>query len=311
MHPNPLSRFQSGMLALLVSSSLGISQPEEHQPAPPVPAAPPALQPFAAGTPGGPGDAPAIPPNAGSPGLAGSGRSNARPEEVNESGKFTDFDKVPMGPPMSREDAEARIKEALKVEQVGPNKFQVGSVILDKSTRTVTIPAKVNKHEGQIEYALVTETGKVHEALFSTTAKPQDVHLACLLLGLPKEEDQTPDSKGAEVKVHVSWDTNGPSPLHELANLVVMSEDPDDHVKNKSLPPGAWLYVSSRLTSEGFAAVREGSIIAIITDPAALVVNPRKNAHRDDIHLPNQALLPPQGIPVRIILTIPPAQAKP
>src|SRR5437762_3203439 len=55
------------------------------------------------------------------------------------------------------------------IQKVGDGLFQIGQVRLDKEKRTITFPASVNMHEGNIEYVLVHATGKVHESLLKTS----------------------------------------------------------------------------------------------------------------------------------------------
>jgi hypothetical protein len=227
---------------------------------------------------------------------------------VDPSGKF-----VPAGaattpaPGTDPAAEEKKARESLLVQQEGATRFRIGQVVFDRKRREVTIPAVVNMETGIVEYALVAETGKVHEALFSTPVNPREIHLACLLLGMPA----APSDTGLDVKVNVAWDTNGPEVLHELANLVVTSDTPDAPVDAKPLPGGAWRYVGSKVGPGGFAAAAEGSVISLIQDPAALVVNPRESAMRDDVHTANRTLIPRKGSPVRIILTLPAPPAKP
>ena len=231
---------------------------------------------------------------------------------IDAAGKFVPTSNAPAQPREQAEAEEAKQREAMQVVAEGGDRYRIGQVTFDRARREVTIPATVNMDSGVVEYALVAETGKLHEALFSTKANPREIHLACLLLGLPKEDESKADDAGSDVKVNVSWDTNGPTVLHELANLVVMSDTPEAPSDAKSLAGGPWRYVSSKMGPGGFAATAEGSIISLINDPAALMVNPRESASRDDVHVPNRNLIPRKGSPVRIILKLPAASpAKP
>ena len=60
--------------------------------------------------------------------------------------------------------------------------MQIGLVTFDPRSRQVRVPCTVNMTEGQIEYAVVNEKGKIHEALLCTKASPTDVNVACKLL---------------------------------------------------------------------------------------------------------------------------------
>jgi hypothetical protein len=230
---------------------------------------------------------------------------------IDAAGKFVPAGTAPVQPREKVEAEENKQREAMRVVPEGENRYRIGQITFDRARREVTIPATVNMDSGVVEYALVAETGKLHESLFSTKANPREIHLACLLLGLPAEADSTPDDAGCDVKVNVSWDTNGPTVLHELANLVVTSETPDAPADAKSLAGGPWRYVSSKVGPGGFAAAAEGSIISLIHDPTALMVNPRESASRDDVHVANRNLIPRKGSPVRIILKLPAPAAKP
>jgi hypothetical protein len=230
---------------------------------------------------------------------------------IDAAGKFVPTGTAPVQPREKVESEETKQREALRVVPEGENRYRIGEITFDRARREVTIPATVNMDSGVVEYALVAESGKLHESLFSTKANPREIHLACLLLGLPKEADDKPDDAGCDVKVNVSWDTNGPTVLHELANLVVTSDTPEAPADAKPLPGGPWSYVSSKMGPGGFAAAAEGSVISLIHDPVALVVNPRESASRDDVHVANPNLIPRKGSPVRIILALPAPSPKP
>ncbi|MEC8973770.1 MAG: YdjY domain-containing protein, partial [Verrucomicrobiota bacterium] len=70
-----------------------------------------------------------------------------------------------------------------RVKEIRPGIYRVGDVTVDGKLGVVAFPAKVNQLVGLIEYALVTETGKVHESFLSTRVRPSDIHAALLLLG--------------------------------------------------------------------------------------------------------------------------------
>ncbi len=239
------------------------------------------------------------------------------PEEqgtVDAAGKFSPrAEPAPGAAAPTREQAEARLRDALRVTPDGPDRFRIGQVTFDRKLRTVTIPAAVNMNSGVVEYALVTKDGKLHEAVFSTKARPDEIHLACLLLGMPALGEPAAMDEGHAVpaanavKVSVGWETNGPPADYPLAALVVASDAPTDPGAGRPLPDGPWLYNGSVTAAGGFAATREGSVISLIPDGAALVNNTRAGCRNDEHHLANQALLPPKGNPVRITLTLPPA----
>ena len=229
-------------------------------------------------------------------------------QNVDAAGKYHK-EPGPPSAPLSEKDqkeAEAKLRDTLKVERDGPGRFRIGEVIVDSERRVVTFPATVNMDAGNIEYAVVTETGKVHEALLKTAAKPEQIHLACLLLGMsPEKGGDGSRPTATDLKVTVTWETNGPLAEHDLSQFVVISEDGMPSESSRTLPIGPWSYTGSVMDFAGFAASREGSVIALISDPSALISNPREGAKRDDHHFPNKALLPAKDTPLRIVLIFP------
>ncbi len=235
------------------------------------------------------------------------GGSQPGEDGVDGAGKFT---KTPASKPMlTRAEAETEMKKSLNLQTLGPDAFALGLVNFDKRARTIRFPAKVNLHDEVIEYALVASTGKAHEALFVTDAKPEDLHLASLLLNVPAaslegqldEQAKFPAANG--VKITVTWKKNGPDAVHDLAELVLVNSAGGQPAAPMSA--GGWFYGGSRFNALGFLASQEGSFIGLISDSSALIENPRVDRARDDIHFPNKALLPAKGTQVEFVIQLP------
>lgn len=231
---------------------------------------------------------------------------------VESGGKFVPNDPSPAAvtaPAITRAEAEAALLKGLKAERLDANKLKIGLVTLDKATRSIRFQASVNQIQGQVEYALVTETGKRHESAFTTKASPSDIHLALLLLGVkPGTAKAGPDQSlqvpvASAIKVTVEWETNGPLASHPLAALIALAEGDPSQAASRTLPDGHWLYLGSGFDGGGFRAQREGSLISLIGDDAALINNPGSDRTNDEIHVPNAALLPKPGMPVTIVLS--------
>jgi hypothetical protein len=210
---------------------------------------------------------------------------------VEESGKFVPAERATVTDP----DPAKRLA-ALGVELKGDT-MKIGEVAIDRANRTATFPAKINARDGVIEYGLVHATGKRHEALLVTEAQPRDIHLACLLLG-----GGSASRPPAEVRVEVQWETNGPPRKLPLEDLIAFSKGHPEGESGGSLAPGAWTYTGSQVDAAGFVASREGSIISLIHDDAALVNNPRPSREDDTLHVPNAKAMPPLEAAVRVVL---------
>lgn len=232
---------------------------------------------------------------------------------ISSSGKFTpalletatNSDLAP-----TRSEAEDVLKHALSLKQTGTNTYRIGRVEFDKQKRSVSLPASVCIRDQIIEYALVATGGKTYESLLETEASPEDVHLALLLLnvsqvpvlGEPKQPAPIPVTNA--VQIEVCWQTNGQTITVPLAELICLT---DGHANDPGQPMtlDQWLYNGSLFDQWGFAAQREGSLIALIRDPVALVNNPGADRDNDLIHVPNIRLLPERGMPVQIVLRLP------
>lgn len=207
--------------------------------------------------------------------------------DVNAAGRFR-----AAGEPATNVIAnEQALRERLTVQQVGTDGLRIGPVDVAVATRTVSFPAEVNQLQGILEYAVVHRSGKVHEALFRTEARPEEIHLACLLLGVTNAP--------VPLAVEVTWDRNGPPARHALEDLL--------RVNGQPMSPGWWRYTGSEFDAAGFAATRDGSVIAAIRDGGALAENPRPEAMDDNAHSAASNLLPRVGMPVRVHLRFDPA----
>lgn len=171
--------------------------------------------------------------------------------------------------------------------------------------------------DGLVEYLLVHSTGKVHESLLRTDAEPYHVQVALLLLGakgappntltnLPpggqiigvKEgPDTSPPMPGAPVDISLQWEAqqSGRAPL----------EDWVYNVKSKSpMSRGPFTYNGSRVWEGVFIAQREGSIISAITDPDAVINNPRPGRDNDENWRIATNAIPALKTPVTVIITL-------
>ncbi len=207
----------------------------------------------------------------------------------------------------------SRAEDAPLVRQLSPEVFQVGSVRLDKRTRTATFPASVNLTNGLVEYFAVNAIGKTHESVLVSDTEPYHLHMAMLLLGVkiaPAPSDKppaqidpgyletAPEVTGETVEISVTWMKDG-QPQQARA------EDWVWNTKQKApMKKGPWIYNGSLVSNASFVAQNEGSMITLVADPAALVNNPRAGHNDDLIWTARSEKLPPVGTPVDITITL-------
>ena len=87
-----------------------------------------------------------------------------------------------------------------------------------------------------------------------------------------------------------------------MDRFIVHTKDAGASRAGSTLPREAWHYAGSVLNDGVLVAEAEGSVIALITDEAALIQNPRAGRVDDELHAPNPALLLEQGCAVVVHL---------
>lgn len=212
--------------------------------------------------------------------------------EVRESGKF-----VPRIDPASSTpapDPAARLAELGITADL--ETIRIGDVELNRKSLAITIPATLNMTQGITEYFLGHRGGKVHESIFVTDALPADIQIACLLAGWE------PQGKPTDIEIHVTWETNGPPRQYRAEELVAIAVGHSQAQDGSRIDRGPWHFIGSRINAAGFVASREGSIIALISDPDSLIANPRPGRVDDSLHAPSTDLLPSLGHPVKVVI---------
>ena len=204
------------------------------------------------------------------------------------------------------------------MHEVSPGVYEIGKLRLDKNTNTLALPAKVNMAEGQLEYLICTPQGSTHESLIVTEVSPGDIHFAMLLLGAkgaglltpapgdapPGQIDaeylkHAPKLKGDNIAIVAKW-TNaaGKEQTAALEDWLTMTDT------NKAAPRGPWIYTGSMFAEEKFLAQLQGAIAAVVTNPAALINNPRKEANNDQIWVVNKKTVPPADTPLQLTIKL-------
>ena len=215
--------------------------------------------------------------------------------------------------------APAQDPAPLAMQEISPGVFQLGKLRLDKGARSVSFPGRVNMAKDLIEYVLVTPQGATHESLLSSEVQPSDLHFAMLLLGAkgagllaPQPGDAPPGQidadylrtaprlKGDNVSFAVKWKgTDGMEHAAPVEDWLVNAET------NKPVSHGPWLYNGSMFGSEGgFLAQQQGTFASVVTNPSALINNPRAGNHNDKLWAVNEKAVPAVDTPVEIVLTL-------
>lgn len=222
----------------------------------------------------------------------------------------------------AQEPANAPAAPAIREE--APGIYQIGLLHLDQKAMTLTFPGAVNMNQGLLEYLIVTPLGSTHESLLVTDTPPTDIQFAMLLLGAKGSgintlaADQAPppqiDAKylktaprlvGDDVLIRVKWKAGSEEKVAPVEDWLINRQT------KKTVNRGPWIYNGSMFSNGHFLAQTEGSVGGLVTNPAALINNPRKGNDDDQIWEVNEKAVPPVNAPVQIIIQLLPAAAAP
>lgn len=196
------------------------------------------------------------------------------------------------------------------IERLGPGRFRIGNIILDKNaptTPTITMPAQVNMQKGMIELVACSSGGKLHESILLVHAEPYHLQLALLLLGLNhkggvKFQGDATQPEGDRVLVFVErdgrrrrvedyvWDLNHKTPM--------------EHTD--------WIFSGSKFINGEFGAQLTRTLITTYHDPYTILDNPLPTGADDEVYEVNSQVTPPVGTTVTLVIqpARPPSSAK-
>ncbi len=229
------------------------------------------------------------------------------------------FQLLAAGPVAAQEEAKKPAPALPDLQEVSPGVYQIGKLRVDKNTNSVTIPAVLNMEDGNLEYLLVSRKGSTHESLLVSEVEPSQFHFAMLLLGAkgagittPGPQDAPPGQinaeylkhaprlKGDPVTITAKWTQKGVQKSVPVEDWLL------DINANKAPERGPWIYTGSMFSEEVFLAQSEGCFAALVTNPSALINNPRKGNDNDQLWVPRSKVIPPRDTPVELIFKLEP-----
>lgn len=211
-----------------------------------------------------------------------------------------------------------------RMKELGNNEYELGGVKFSSATREVRVPCAVNMQDGQIEFALVHETGKTHESILKTAVNPVDIQVALLLCNYEPghnglfdyekdttvkknlEETKTKTPGANQVQCHVEWKAGTETKRAELREWIrdaATKKAPDDF--------NYWIFNGSMVQESGFSAALHGNLIGIYYDVASILNCPSPRNRNDDVWLCEQDKIPAVDTPVTLILAPYPSAKNP
>jgi len=200
-------------------------------------------------------------------------------------------------------------EEAEQIKEIEAGVYQIGSLILDINKNEITVPGKIRKNQGIVEYLATGELGKTHESVLVLDVEPIHLQVALLRLGmefgsnLRYQGDPLPP-KGDPVEIWVEWevsqsgsDQTGKRVLHRAEDLVY------NVVKDMPMQHTHWIFTGARIIDDRiFTAQTTKSLIAIYRDADAIFNNPLPGAADDNTYRVNSELVPAEETKIKLII---------
>lgn len=183
--------------------------------------------------------------------------------------------------------------------------LKIGLIHVDPVKKQVKIPAQVNMLTGPLEYLLVTDFGKRHEAMFFTHASPVHIQAGCLLLGW--QIHVTKGMPSSQIRIEVEWAAEDGMRRKGLDEVITIGTHERPNVDEPNQPTGPdlmFVFAGSRMHRGRWIVNDEGSIISLMGDPYAIIDNAGYSRHYDDIYDPTEGVFSNEIMPVSIVLSM-------
>lgn len=209
----------------------------------------------------------------------------------------------------------------LPMQEISPGVFQIGKMRVDKNAMSVSFAAKVNQVKDNIEYVMVTPDGSTHESLLVAAVQPVDLQFAMLLLGAKGAGLTTPAADEAPpAQIDAEYLRTAPKLKGDNVILTAKWKDKEgtersaqieEWIKNtdakKAPEKGPWIHTGSMFGADGkFLAQQQGVFISVVTNPSALINNPRPGNDNDLVWEVNEKTVPPVDTPIEFTIALQP-----
>jgi|GEM_PF-485922 len=207
-----------------------------------------------------------------------------------------------------------------KVEDLGGGKYRIAEITFDSATREIRIPAVVNLKDELLEYAVVGDKGKTHEALLRVPARPFDLQVALLLLRYQPYRGTLFDGFDREATSPAEGEASVDSNIPEASRLsITIGLNPKDGEAQKEIPLEDWLLDirTGKAVKRDFwlftgfpdptamkywKAEAESNTVGIFLDPFSPINYPHDGNRSDEVWKPNAPVMPDLDTEVEIII---------
>ncbi len=180
-------------------------------------------------------------------------------------------------------------------------------ITVDVKNKQVRVECQSLAVESPLEFFCVVAGGPEHETVLRTLAKPSDIHLALLMLGLkpgqPVRYAQAADRwyppMGPPVRIGVEFQKDGKL-IQTSANRLMKNTK-----TGKPMPDLPWIFVGSQMMEDGtYAADVTGYVVSVVNfDLTVIDVPDLRSSDNETLEWQaDLAALPPAGSTVTMIL---------
>jgi len=194
------------------------------------------------------------------------------------------------------------------MKPLGGDRFQIGTIVVDKRARRFSIPGRVLVLGKPLEYLATTPGGmKAYEAMLELDTTGSEFNLACILVGLERDPklgsvsraNQAPLT-GRGIAISIAWSEGGKRRQISAAEGIL---NPEAGAKPEAVE---WVYTGGVVAgvdpSLGFPPDLSGTLIGFVHDSNCIidsVVGVGVGAYGS---VRGSALMPPIGSAIELIV---------
>jgi hypothetical protein len=193
------------------------------------------------------------------------------------------------------------------LRSLGQERYQIGSIVVDKRARTFMVPGRVHALGKPLEYLATSPGGrKAYESLLELDASGTEINLACILIGLERDP-AVPTWKplgqvgqtGQRVALSLAW-TDGGQRRRLSAAQALLSADAAGKADAVE-----WAFTGSFTSIDGsqLAADVTGTLISFVKkDPTGVIEVVSDVSLGPYGSVRGSTLLPPEGSAIELVV---------
>lgn len=194
------------------------------------------------------------------------------------------------------------------IEEINDSLIKLNKVIINKNSKSISIPAKINMSKGLIEVVLCKSEGKTHESLLVTSTDQIELQTALLLLGfnplneVPGEKQLVGNSNKEIINqpdslvIYIQWQDNNKTITDRIEKFIQNQFD------NNQMKTCTWLFQGLLVNENGIVSGNDISMIVTYHDPYAILELNSINKFDDRIFYVNENFNLPVGTEVELII---------